>query len=163
MDLVSDARLTAAVSAAGALGLLGGGYGDEQWLRRELDLLERSKARFGVGFITWSMARQPRLLDIALERKPVAVMLSFGDPAPFADRIKRAGALLICQVQTLAMAREAPRAAPISSSRKARKAAATASRAASSPCCRRSSTRSAAAFRSSPAAASPTGAALAAG
>jgi nitronate monooxygenase len=107
MDLVSDARLTAAVSAAGALGLLGGGYGDEQWLRRELDLLERSKARFGVGFITWSMARQPRLLDIALERKPVAVMLSFGDPAPFADRIKRAGALLICQVQTLSMAREA--------------------------------------------------------
>jgi nitronate monooxygenase len=82
MDLVSDARLTAAVSAAGGLGLLGGGYGDEQWLRCELDLLERSKARFGVGFITWSMARQPRLLDIALERKPVAVMLSFGDPGP---------------------------------------------------------------------------------
>jgi nitronate monooxygenase len=34
-------------------------------------------------------------------------MLSFGDPAPFADRIKRAGARLICQVQTLAMAKEA--------------------------------------------------------
>jgi nitronate monooxygenase len=107
MDLVSDARLTAAVSAAGGLGLLGGGYGDEQWLRRELDLLERSKTRFGVGFITWSMARQPKLLDIALERKPVAVMLSFGDPAPFAERIKRAGAALICQVQSLGMAKEA--------------------------------------------------------
>jgi nitronate monooxygenase len=107
MDLVSDARLTAAVSAAGALGLLGGGYGDEPWLRRELELLERSKARFGVGFITWSLARQPKLLDIALERKPVAVMLSFGDPAPFAERIKRADARLICQVQTLAMAKEA--------------------------------------------------------
>ncbi|HEU4350616.1 MAG TPA: nitronate monooxygenase [Burkholderiales bacterium] len=107
MDIVSDARLTAAVSAAGALGLLGGGYGDAQWLRRELDLLERSKARFGVGFITWSMARQPKLLDLALERKPAAVMLSFGDPAPFADRIKRAGARLICQVQTLAVAKEA--------------------------------------------------------
>jgi nitronate monooxygenase len=107
MDLVSDARLAAAVSDAGGLGLLGGGYGDEQWLRRELDLLERSEARFGVGFITWSMARQPKLLHIALERKPVAVMLSFGDPAPFAERIKRAGAALICQVQTLAMAKEA--------------------------------------------------------
>jgi nitronate monooxygenase len=34
-------------------------------------------------------------------------MLSFGDPAPFADRIKRAGARLLCQVQTLAMAQEA--------------------------------------------------------
>jgi nitronate monooxygenase len=107
MDLVSDARLTAAVSAAGGLGMLGGGYGDEQWLQRELDLVARFKARFGVGFITWSMARQPNLLDMALERRPVAVMLSFGDPTPFVERIKHAGALLICQVQTLSMAIEA--------------------------------------------------------
>lgn len=107
MDLVADAKLTAAVSAAGGFGILGGGYGDEQWLARELDSLARSKARFGVGFITWSMAKQPKLLDLALEHKPAAVMLSFGDPAPFARRIKRAGAILICQVQSLAMAREA--------------------------------------------------------
>lgn len=107
MDLVADARLTAAVSAAGGLGILGGGYGEEQWLVRELDLLERSALRFGVGFITWSMAKQPKLLDLALQRRPAAVMLSFGDPAPFADRIKRAGAILICQVQSIALAKEA--------------------------------------------------------
>ncbi len=34
-------------------------------------------------------------------------MLSFGSPLPFADRVKAAGVPLICQVQTLAMAREA--------------------------------------------------------
>ena len=107
MDLVADARLTAAVSAAGGLGLLGGGYGDERWLEQELDQLARQRARFGVGFITWSLAKQPGLLDIALERKPVAVMLSFGDARPFASRIKRAGALVICQVQSLSLAREA--------------------------------------------------------
>ncbi len=107
MDLVADARLTTAVSAAGGFGILGGGYGEEQWLVRELDLLAQSGARFGVGFITWSMARQPRLLDIALERKPAAIMLSFGDPAPFADRIRRAGVLLICQVQSVAIAQQA--------------------------------------------------------
>ena len=107
MDVVADARLAAAVSAAGGLGILGGGYGNEEWLVRELDLLERSAARFGVGFITWSMAKQPKLLDIALARRPVAVMLSFGDPAPFVDRIKRADALLICQVQSVAMATQA--------------------------------------------------------
>lgn len=107
MDVVADARLTSAVSAAGGLGMLGGGYGDEPWLVRELYLLERSGARFGVGFITWSMAKQPQLLDIALERKPAAVMLSFGEPALFADGIKRAGALLICQIQSIAMARDA--------------------------------------------------------
>jgi nitronate monooxygenase len=107
MDVVSDARLAAAVSAAGGFGILGGGYGDEAWLTRELDVLARSDIRFGVGFITWSMAKQPQLLALALARKPVAVMLAFGDPAPFADKIKRAGALLICQIQSVAMARDA--------------------------------------------------------
>ena len=59
MDLVADGRLVAAVDAAGGFGILGGGYGEEKWLVRELDLLDRSKARFGVGFITWSLAKQP--------------------------------------------------------------------------------------------------------
>ncbi len=107
MDLVSDARLTAAVSAAGGLGLLGGGYGDEDWLRRELDALAAAKARFGVGFITWSLARQDRLLDLTLEREPALVMLSFGDVRELLPRIQRAGVPVLCQVQTLAMAREA--------------------------------------------------------
>jgi nitronate monooxygenase len=107
MDLVADARLTAAVSAAGGLGILGAGYGDEPWLTRELDLLAQSRARFGVGFITWSLARQPSLLDLVLERRPAAVMLSFGDPMPFAEKIKRAGAVVVCQVQSVALAREA--------------------------------------------------------
>ncbi len=60
--------------------------------------------RYGVGFITWSLATQPRLLDLVLERRPAAVMLSFGDPAPFVERIHRAGAAVICQVQSLALA-----------------------------------------------------------
>jgi nitronate monooxygenase len=107
MDLVADARLTVAVTAAGGFGILGGGYGDEQWLVRELDLLDQSHTRFGVGFITWSMAKQPKLLDLALERKPTAVVLSFGNPLPFVDRIKRSGAILICQIQSLALAKEA--------------------------------------------------------
>ena len=110
MDLVADGRLVAAVTAAGGFGILGGGYGDERWLARELDVLDQSKARFGVGFITWSMAKQPRLLDLALERRPAAVMLSFGDPRPFVDRIKRTGAILICQIQSIALAREAAEA-----------------------------------------------------
>jgi nitronate monooxygenase len=34
-------------------------------------------------------------------------MLSFGSPVPFIDRIKRAGALVICQVQSATLAQEA--------------------------------------------------------
>jgi nitronate monooxygenase len=111
MDIVADARLTQAVSRAGGFGILGGGYGDVDWLAAELPALSAARAqsglRFGVGFITWSLARQPHLLDQALEAKPDAVWLSFGDPAPFAERIKAAGALMICQVQSVAMALDA--------------------------------------------------------
>jgi nitronate monooxygenase len=105
MDLVSGGRLAAAVSGAGGFGIIGGGYGNEIWLTRELDAA--GDARVGVGFITWSMARQPRLLDLVLERKPPAIMLSFGDIRPHVDKIRHAGALLICQVQTLAQAKDA--------------------------------------------------------
>lgn len=111
MDLVADARLVRAVGDAGGYGFLGAGYGDEAWMRRELALLQpwaRETGRpFGVGFITWSLARQPQLLDLALDARPSALWLSFGDVAPFAARIKASGALLVCQVQTEAMARAA--------------------------------------------------------
>ncbi|HKU95372.1 MAG TPA: nitronate monooxygenase [Vineibacter sp.] len=105
MDLVADGRLAAAVSRAGGFGIIGGGYGDAAWLGREMDAA--GEARVGVGFITWSLARQPHLLDLVLERRPPAVMLSFGDIRPHADKIKHTGALLICQVQTLAQAKDA--------------------------------------------------------
>src|SRR5437763_14041331 len=105
MAMVADAKLATAVSKAGGFGILGGGYGDEAWLTRELDAA--GDARIGVGFITWSMAKNPRLLDLALERKPPAIMLSFGDVAPHSEKIKHAGALMICQIQTVEQAKEA--------------------------------------------------------
>jgi nitronate monooxygenase len=105
MDIVADGRLAAAVSRAGGFGIIGGGYGDETWLKREMDAA--GDTRVGVGFITWSMARRPKLLDSVLERRPPAVMLSFGDVQPHAQKIKGVGALLICQVQTLGQAIDA--------------------------------------------------------
>ncbi len=105
MAMISGGRLAAAVSRAGGLGLIGGGYGDRAWLERQFALAE--EAPVGVGFITWSLLRQPELLDYALAHRPKAVMLSFGDLAPFAAKIRKAGCRLIAQVQTVAQAREA--------------------------------------------------------
>lgn len=107
MDVIAGARLTAAVSSAGGFGILGGGYGEKAWLEAETKKLEGTRAPFGIGFITWSLAKQPELLDVALSARPRAIMLSFGDPRPFAPGIKAAGALLICQVQDEGMARQA--------------------------------------------------------
>src|SRR5689334_16060367 len=107
MDTLSGARLVRAVSEAGGFGILGGGYGDRTRLETETAKLKDFAGPFGIGFITWSMAKQPELLDIALAAKPRAIMLSFGNPKPFAARIKQAGSLLICQVQSEDMAKQA--------------------------------------------------------
>ena len=105
MDPASGGALAAAVSAAGGLGLIGGGYGDRASL--ETEFARAGNQRVGCGFITWSMARDPALLDLALAHEPAAMMLSFADPAPFAATIHAAGVPLICQVHNLEHARRA--------------------------------------------------------
>jgi nitronate monooxygenase len=99
MAFAGGGALAAAVSAAGGLGLIGGGYGDSTWLEEQFDIA--GEARVGVGFITWSLRKSPALLTDVLKRRPVAVMLSFGDPRPFVEEIRAAGALLICQCQNI--------------------------------------------------------------
>lgn len=105
MALVSGGRLAAAVTCAGGFGFIGGGYGDRDWLIREFDAAGDTPV--GVGFITWALARQPGLLDLALARRPRAIFLSFGDLAPLVGRIRAAGVPLFAQVQTVAGARAA--------------------------------------------------------
>lgn len=98
MALAAGGKLAAAVSAAGGLGLIGGGYGDSRWIAEQFDAAEGQTV--GCGLITWSLQQQPDLLDAVLARTPRALFLSFGDPEPFAAAIKAANTPLICQVQT---------------------------------------------------------------
>src|SRR5215813_6919449 len=105
MGFAAGGKLAAAVSAAGGLGLIGGGYGNEEWLREQFTAA--GNQHIGCGFITWSLAKQPHLLDIALDHAPGAMFLSFGDPEPFAAKVKRTGVPLICQIQTIRDARRA--------------------------------------------------------
>jgi nitronate monooxygenase len=108
MGSVAGGRLAAEVSNSGGLGLVGGGYGDPDWLREELSLT-RDEARrpWGVGLITWCATQE--IVDLALSYEPNAFMLSFGDSSPYASAIKETGCKLICQVQNIegALAAEA--------------------------------------------------------
>lgn len=98
MGSVAGGRLAAAVSNAGALGLVGGGYGDAEWLRTELSTAKSESTRpWGVGLITWHTTKE--VVELALSYEPHAFMLSFGDPRPFVPAIREAGCTLICQVQ----------------------------------------------------------------
>jgi nitronate monooxygenase len=75
--------------AAGGLGIIGGGYGDADWLDREFAAAGNSHVR--CRSITWSLAKQPDLLAHVLAHAPPVLMLSFGDPTPFAPAIRVAG------------------------------------------------------------------------
>lgn len=105
MGNAAGGALAAAVSAAGGFGLIGGSLADDPaWLEREF--AAAGNQRVGCGFITWAVARHPEALDLALGHSPPAMMLSFGDAAPFIPRIKASGALVICQVHSLGQARD---------------------------------------------------------
>lgn len=108
MALAAGGALAGACARGGALGLVGGGYGDLDWTRREYTLAteQAGSGALGCGFITWKLDQDASALDWLLDQpadqRPRAVMLSFGDPRPYAARIARAGVDLICQAQRLA-------------------------------------------------------------
>lgn len=109
MALAGGGELAAACAEAGAFGLVGGGYGDLEWTRREWGVAERRLANtaaaqhLGCGFITWKLDQDASALDWVLDQslQPKAIFLSFGDPRPYAARIAAAGARLICQIQSM--------------------------------------------------------------
>ncbi|HVV63560.1 MAG TPA: nitronate monooxygenase [Pseudolabrys sp.] len=105
MAFAAGGKLAAAVTVAGGFGIIGGGYGEPEWLEEQFKAA--GNTRVGCGFITWSLARHPKVLDQVLAHAPAAIMLSFGAPGPFSAAIKAADALMICQVQTMRHAREA--------------------------------------------------------
>lgn len=105
---MAGGALARAVSRAGAFGMVGVGgwhHSDSDIMDRELPLVHGEK--FGIGLITWALANRPHLLAEAIERSPTAIMFSFGSPAPYLSKVRDAGILSICQVQTVRMAREA--------------------------------------------------------
>jgi nitronate monooxygenase len=110
MTMHSGGRLAAAVSTAGALGSFGGLHPqrDADWLLGEITHIRQATTQpFGVGFITEFIPAFTRLFDAAMEAQPPVVSFSFGDPGPWVPRAKAAGATVMCQVQTMAHARQA--------------------------------------------------------
>lgn len=107
MALAGGGALAAACARAGALGLVGGGYGEIDWLRPQWQIAVAqagsAAARLGCGFITWRLDVDDSALAWLLDQpaRPAAVLLSFGDPGRHAARLRAAGVPFIAQVQRL--------------------------------------------------------------
>ncbi|WP_069162625.1 NAD(P)H-dependent flavin oxidoreductase [Nocardia altamirensis] len=107
MGGVAGGALAAAVSNAGGLGFLGAGGGDREWLTPQLSILSATaRAPWGVGFLSWAVELET--VEWVLDRyRPSAILLSFGDPSPFVEAVRTAGATLMVQVTDLEEARRA--------------------------------------------------------
>jgi nitronate monooxygenase len=108
---VSGGELAAAVSAAGALGMVGVGSGaDAGWVREQLRTASAAGRPYGVGLLAWSLPGQPEVLDAVLAadggddpgRRPALVSVSFGDYAAYVPRLQDAGIAVATQVGTVA-------------------------------------------------------------
>jgi nitronate monooxygenase len=95
--------LVGEVSKAGGLGLLGAArYATPEWIADEVAIARGIGGdAFGIGLMTWALDDDDALLDAALAQNPRVVSLSFGDPAPYVDRVHDIGALVVSQVNTV--------------------------------------------------------------
>ena len=104
--------LAGAVANAGGLGMIGGsgsapGMTPAERIQREVATCRSLTDRpFGVGFIS-TRAGVDELQAAALDAGASIVMHSFMVPADLVAEAHRRGARVVCQVQTVAMAREA--------------------------------------------------------
>ena len=104
----SGGHLAAAVSLAGGLGTFGGtnDFGPE-WLREQIaHVRSRTDRPFGVGFISQLIEYNTANIEIALEERAPVFIFSFADPDPWVRRAKDAGAVTVCQVQSLELAQQ---------------------------------------------------------
>jgi nitronate monooxygenase len=99
---VSGGRLAAAVSRAGALGLVGvGGRTTPDWVAEECAVAAEGGAPWGVGLQAWVLESAPAQLDAALAAGPHLVSVSYGPYAAHLDRVRSSGAVVVTTVGTV--------------------------------------------------------------
>ena len=102
----SGGRLAATVCQSGGLGTFGGsnGFGSD-WFREQIAYIKGQTDRpFGIGFITQLLEANPENFELALAEPAPVIIFSFADPHPWLGRARAAGAVTICQVQSVGAA-----------------------------------------------------------
>ena len=105
MARIAGGALAAAVTRAGGLGFIGGGYGDMAWIDEQLAIA--GDVPVGVGLITWALTDRSDIVQHVLDRGVRWLWLSFGDPVPYIGLDHAAEAVVACQVQAVDEARRA--------------------------------------------------------
>ena len=109
MAWVATAKLAAAVSAAGGLGIIGAGHAPAEWVRQEIRKVRSITAKpFGVNVMLMSPCASEVMQVVVEERVPV-VTTGAGSPGPFIESLKSVGCKVIPVVASVALAKRLER------------------------------------------------------
>jgi nitronate monooxygenase len=103
-------RLAAAISASGALGMIGVGAEPPAWIAEQARVAVAGGRAWGVGLLAWMLDASPEKLDAVVELAPPLVSVSYGPYERHVAAIKQAGSAVATQVGTVDEARAAERA-----------------------------------------------------
>ena len=111
MARVSEGAMAAAVSQAGALGMVGMGPAASPAHIEEQARVAAAPGRpYGIGLMAWVLEQQPAQLEAVLGTDAALVSVSFGAFEEPVERLKAAGRLVTTQVGNRAEAERAERA-----------------------------------------------------
>ena len=110
MAWVATAELSAAVSEAGGLGILGGGNAPPGYVRDQIRELRRRTAKpFGVNIPLFS-EHADQVIDVCIEEEVPIVTTGAGNPGPVIQRLKAAGITVMPVVSSVAVAKRLEKA-----------------------------------------------------
>ncbi len=110
MAWVATWHLASAVSEAGGLGIIGAGSAPVSWVREQIQQVRAHTSRpFGVNIPLFSPETEQVIELVIAERVPV-LTTGAGNPAPYVERLKEAGVVVIPVVASVALAKRLERA-----------------------------------------------------
>jgi enoyl-[acyl-carrier protein] reductase II len=110
MAWVSTAKLAAAVSEAGGLGIIGSGHNDAQWVRDQIrKTKEYTKKPFGVNVMMIS-PHMEQVMQVILEERVPVITTGAGNPARFIPQLKEIGTKVIPVIPSVALAQRLEKA-----------------------------------------------------
>jgi nitronate monooxygenase len=108
MARVSEGTMAAAVSRAGALGMIGvGPTASPGWISDQAEEAAGSGRPYGIGLMAWALEDNPEQVRAAAGSTAALVSVSFGPFEGPVQRLKEAGKLVTTQVGNLEEARRA--------------------------------------------------------
>lgn len=109
MAWLADARLAAAVSNAGGLGIIACGSAPLSWVREQVELARTLTDKpFGVNIMLMN-PEAPQLAELLAELRVPVITTGAGNPGNYIDRWKEAGAKVVPVVASSALAKRMER------------------------------------------------------